>query len=58
MTKKLRLSPADFEKQRGNYRLRREFQAFHITLINNKKSTIKLLEALGFNARSVNDTGN
>lgn len=56
--KKLRLSPADFEKQRGNYRLRREFQAFHITLINNKKSTIKLLEALGFNARSVNDTGN
>ena len=56
--KKFRFSPADFEKQRGNYRLRREFQAYNIRLINNKKSILKLLEALGFNVRSGSDPGN
>jgi erythronate-4-phosphate dehydrogenase len=45
---KLRLSPSDFEKQRGDYPLRREFNSYQVNL---KKGTIKvreILEKIGF----------
>lgn len=44
----LRFSPSDFEKQRGNYRLRREFPAFSISLDGGTKKVRKILEGLGF----------
>jgi erythronate-4-phosphate dehydrogenase len=44
----LRFSPSDFEKQRGNYRLRREFGAFTIKLNGGTKKVRKMLEGLGF----------
>lgn len=44
----LRLSPADFEKQRGNYRLRREFTSFRVKLIGSNPVAEKMLEGLGF----------
>lgn len=44
----LRFSPADFEKQRGNYRIRREFTAFRITLIHGNKEIRSVLSDLGF----------
>ena len=43
-----RFSPADFEKQRGNYRLRREFKAFQVKLLNGDKSLSIMLHELGF----------
>lgn len=45
----LRLSPADFEKQRGNYRLRREFTSFRVKLNGSNPVATKMLEGLGFN---------
>jgi erythronate-4-phosphate dehydrogenase len=45
---KLRFSHADFEKQRSNYRVRREFPAFRIILTNGSKRVKKILEDLGF----------
>jgi erythronate-4-phosphate dehydrogenase len=44
----LRFSPADFEKQRGNYRVRREFPAFNVTLAHGSKEAKKILKELGF----------
>jgi erythronate-4-phosphate dehydrogenase len=44
----LRFSPSDFEKQRGNYRLRREFPAFIVTLTHGSKEAKKVLKGLGF----------
>ncbi|HZL76128.1 MAG TPA: 4-phosphoerythronate dehydrogenase [Bacteroidales bacterium] len=44
----LRFSPSDFEKQRGNYRARREFPAFSISLAHGSKQAKKVLEGLGF----------
>jgi erythronate-4-phosphate dehydrogenase len=44
----LRFSPSDFEKQRGNYRIRREFTAFTIRLNGGTKKVRKMLEGLGF----------
>jgi erythronate-4-phosphate dehydrogenase len=44
----LRFSPSDFEKQRGDYRTRREFQAFTIKLNGGTKKVCKMLEGLGF----------
>lgn len=44
----LRFSPADFEKQRGEYRIRREFGAFTIRLNGGTKRIRKMLEGLGF----------
>jgi erythronate-4-phosphate dehydrogenase len=51
---RLRLSPSTFEKQRGNYPLRREFQAFTITLINSTAETRKALSGLGFKLMDTN----
>ena len=44
----LRLSPSGFEKQRGEYRLRREFTAYTVDLKSGNKKSEKMLEALGF----------
>jgi erythronate-4-phosphate dehydrogenase len=44
----LRFSPADFEKQRGNYRLRREFRAFSVALSHPVKEAKSVLRDLGF----------
>jgi erythronate-4-phosphate dehydrogenase len=46
---KLRFSPSDFEKQRGDYPLRREFKAYNIHLEGGTKRVGKLLEGFGFN---------
>ena len=46
--RKLRYSPADFEKLRGNYRVRREFPAFSLTLKNEHGNIRKLLGDIGF----------
>jgi len=45
---KLRFSPSDFEKQRGEYPLRREFSSFSVKIKNNRASSQKALEAMGF----------
>ncbi len=44
----LRFSPSDFEKQRGDYRMRREFTAYTISLNGGTKKVRKMLEGLGF----------
>jgi erythronate-4-phosphate dehydrogenase len=44
----LRFSPSDFEKQRGDYRLRREFPAYTINLKVGTKQISRLLKELGF----------
>jgi erythronate-4-phosphate dehydrogenase len=46
---RLRFSPSDFEKQRSEYPLRREFPAYTVRLGNSSKQVSKMLEALGFN---------
>ncbi len=45
---KFRSSPSDFEKQRGDYPLRREFTSYRINLINGTGAVRKILEELGF----------
>jgi len=45
---RLRFSPSDFEKLRGNYRLRRELPAFTVNLDGGTKKVRKILEGLGF----------
>ena len=45
---KLRFSPSDFEKQRGDYPLRREFPSYRINLKGWTKNVQKMLEGLGF----------
>ena len=44
----LRFSPADFEKLRGDYRMRREFTAYTVSLNGGTKKIRKMLEGLGF----------
>jgi erythronate-4-phosphate dehydrogenase len=44
----LRFSPSDFEKLRGEYRLRREFPAYSVALNGGTKRVRKMLEGLGF----------
>jgi erythronate-4-phosphate dehydrogenase len=44
----LRFSPSDFEKQRSEYRLRREFPAYTIKLKVGTKQISKLLKEIGF----------
>jgi erythronate-4-phosphate dehydrogenase len=46
--KKLRSSPADFEKWRNDYPDRREFPAFRITNTSCPEDSIKILKELGF----------
>jgi erythronate-4-phosphate dehydrogenase len=45
---KLRFSPADFENQRGNYKVRREFPAYSVKLSGGNKQIRILLENFGF----------
>lgn len=45
---RLRLSPESFEKQRGDYPVRREFPVYHITLLNSSPETMKQLKTFGF----------
>jgi erythronate-4-phosphate dehydrogenase len=44
----LRGSPYDFENQRGDYPLRREFHAYTVKLKGGSKKVIKMLKDLGF----------
>jgi erythronate-4-phosphate dehydrogenase len=46
---KLRFSPSDFEKQRGDYPLRREFSAYRVIVQGGTKKVHKMLEEMGFN---------
>lgn len=46
---RLRLSPKDFEKQRGNYPLRREFNAYTVKLKKAGTDVRKMLRDLEFN---------
>jgi erythronate-4-phosphate dehydrogenase len=46
--RRLRSSPDTFEKQRGDYPLRREFFNFEITLIHPHSDVQKILTGLGF----------
>jgi erythronate-4-phosphate dehydrogenase len=39
---KLRFSPADFEKERGDYPVRREFSSFEINIKNGTKKSCRL----------------
>jgi len=45
---RLRFSPADFEKQRGDYPLRREFNSFSVKLKGCSATSHKALAAMGF----------
>ena len=45
---KFRKSPADFEKQRGEYPLRREFPSFSVKLSNSSGDVKSVLEKIGF----------
>ena len=47
---KLRNSAKSFEQQRGDYPLRREFNAFKISLINDDNNNLQILKQLGFNS--------
>jgi len=47
-SKKLRSSPADFEKLRGSYPLRREFGSFSVHLHNPSERIYSIINALGF----------
>jgi erythronate-4-phosphate dehydrogenase len=44
----LRFSPADFEKQRGEYPLRREFPAFSVVPENCPEDAVNILKGFGF----------
>jgi len=44
----LRFSPADFEKQRGEYPLRREFPAFSVEAEECPEDAVNILKGLGF----------
>ena len=46
--RRLRLSPGDFEKQRDDYPLRREFTSYSVTLNGGTKNVMEIIEALGF----------
>ena len=48
---RLRASPATFEKQRGDYPVRREFEAFEIDVKNPTAEAVKRLQALGFSIK-------
>ena len=46
--RKLRASPSGFEKQRGDYPLRREFPSYSVMLTNAPESVKSVLEMMGF----------
>ncbi len=45
---RLRSSPESFEKQRGNYPIRREFTTYRIEIKNRNKHQIQILKKIGF----------
>jgi erythronate-4-phosphate dehydrogenase len=45
---RLRLSPVTFEKQRGEYPLRREFPAYTVTLLNADEKVRRHINTIGF----------
>jgi erythronate-4-phosphate dehydrogenase len=45
---RLRLSPSDFENQRGDYPLRREFTSYRIDLKGGTEKVRQILETIGF----------
>lgn len=45
---KFRHSPAEFEKQRGGYPLRREFPSYSVHLVNSSLKVRRMLEKMGF----------
>jgi len=47
-SKCLKESPSTFEKQRGNYPVRREFPSFTIQAIDVPENTLKKLQIMGF----------
>jgi erythronate-4-phosphate dehydrogenase len=51
----LRFSPVDFEKQRGNYRVRREFRAFKVKLknVSQTSTSMNILKELGFHTEPI-----
>lgn len=49
---RFRSNPRDFESQRGNYPVRREFPAYKILLFNETAKAKKLLTTLGFSVTS------
>jgi erythronate-4-phosphate dehydrogenase len=49
---RLRKSPADFEKQRGSYPLRREFSAYTIKAVNCTLRCLDMLKSIGFRVNS------
>lgn len=46
--KRLRLSPSEFEKQRGNYPVRREYKAYSLELVNGWDKIKRNCRKLGF----------
>jgi erythronate-4-phosphate dehydrogenase len=46
---KLRRSPEDFEKMRGEYPLRREFPSYSVELTNSSAGVCIALKSIGFN---------
>ena len=42
-------SPQTFEKQRGDYRIRREFNTYKVKLLNCEKQNVNKLKEIGFN---------
>jgi erythronate-4-phosphate dehydrogenase len=45
---RFRKKPDDFEKQRGNYPLRREFNAYSLVLENAEPTVKRILRKMGF----------
>jgi len=45
---RLRFSPSDFEKQRGDYPFRREFPAYTVNLKGGTKNVREILKGIGF----------
>jgi erythronate-4-phosphate dehydrogenase len=50
---KLRLSPSDFENQRGDYPLRREFTSYRIDLKGGTEKVRQMLETIGFKVKVI-----
>lgn len=48
-SERLKTAPTFFESQRDNYRIRREFGYFNVTLVNSNSKIENKLNALGFN---------
>lgn len=54
---RLRACPSDFEKQRADYPVRREFPTFTVTVVNDSDGrAAAILREAGFNVKEQNDT--